>query len=71
MPSHSGCYSQSEVDGMREEFEEKLRKQREEMTAEMMKEMNAKIQDLMASVCVPGNFQQVLLGGDFHQAIRM
>ena len=49
---------------MREEFEEKLRKQREEMTAEMTKEMNAKIQDLMASVCVPGNFQQVLLGGE-------
>lgn len=53
---------------MREEFEEKLRKQREEMTAEMTKEMNAKIQDLMASVCVPGNFQQVLLGGELQQA---
>lgn len=48
---------------MREEFEEKMRKEREELRAEM----NAKIQHLMDSVCYPGNFQQVLLRGDLQQ----
>ena len=47
---------------MRADFEEMLRKQREEMTAEM----TAMVQQVMDSVCYQGNFQQVLRG-DFQQ----
>ena len=41
---------------MRAEFQDMLNKQREELAAEM----NAKLQQVMDSVCYQGNFQQVL-----------
>ena len=58
--SHAGCYSQQDIDGLREEMEAKMNKQREEMNAEWTE----KFQRWMESTAVQGNFQQVLRAGD-------
>ena len=58
--SHAGCYSQRDIDGIKEDFREQMRKQREEINADW----NERFQRLMESGAFQGNLQHVLRAGD-------
>ena len=62
-PAHAGCYTQADVQMVRDEFEEMLQRQQEEMTAEM----DVRIRQVMASLYNPGSFTQLLVRGPDQQ----
>ena len=61
-PAHAGCYTQADVQMMRDEFDEKLQRQREETAAEL-----AAMRQYMASLYNPGSFTQLLVRGPDQQ----
>ena len=70
--SHAGCYSQQDLDALREDMEAEMEARMEAKMEAKMEEMNAEWTDRwqrwMESAVVQGNLQQVLRAGDHQPA---